>query len=178
MAPNKVRVILLCEDSRQENLIRPVCVSRFGEVVRVRKPPAARGAASGWVVGQYPSEVRALRSRGAERVGLVVVVDGDNQGVKKRKRELAAALERAGLDPVGSKERIATCVPTWSIETWLLALAGIGPVDETQSYKRDWEKLSDSKKRARAAASAWRDGRCTIALPSFLDACAELDRLA
>lgn len=127
---------------------------------------------------RFPDEVRALRSKGAERVGLVVVIDGDNRGARKRKEELAQALSAAGLSPVGPKERIAICVPTWSIETWLFALSGTATVGESRSYKRDWQKLSDTRGMMRAAVAAWQAGRTPVELPSFRDACAELERLS
>lgn len=173
MAPNKIRIVLLCEDGRQESLVRPICEARFGSRVRVQKE-----GASDKVIRRYPIEVKALRSKGAERVGLVVVIDGDNRGVKRRKEDLADALAAAKLAPVASEERIAVCVPTWSIETWLVALSSAADVDESKSFKRDWEKRRDTKRLARVAVGAWRDHRVSVMLPSFLDASDELARLA
>lgn len=177
MAPNSVRIVLLCEDEAQERLLRPVCRKRFGDV-RVRRAPQGKGSACAWVISQYPREVRALRSKGLQRVGLVVVVDGDRSGVNGRRKELAAALGSAGLAPVGAKERIALCIPTWSIETWLLALTGDTSVDEARSCKREWNRVPDAKRRAREAVGIWLTPGISISLPSLRDGFRELDRLA
>ena len=56
-------------------------------------------------------------------------------------------------------EMIATPVPTWSIETWLLALLGDDAVDETVSLKRHFEERYSGKAERQAlldAAQAWR----------------------
>lgn len=50
---------------------------------------------------------------------LLVMIDGDNEGVERRKRLLDEMLRTHGEPLRGPVEPILVLVPTWSIETWL-----------------------------------------------------------
>jgi len=89
---------------------------------------------------------------------LIAARDGDNIGFLSRKGDLDRALGEAGLDRRDRDELIVTLVPTWSIETWLLALLGVGSVDETSSHKVAFERQYGGNKEGQAlrdAAIAW-----------------------
>jgi hypothetical protein len=100
--------------------------------------------------------VKLLRSKNFQRLGLVAIRDGDAVGLAGRKVELEEELDSHGLERRSPSERIATPVPTWSIETWLLFLNGHNVVEteslvkEYESHYRDEEELA-----IRNAADAW-----------------------
>lgn len=135
----RTQVVLLCEDVAQRSFFLGLC-KRLGflsRVVRVEVAPEGEGAAEQWVRRQYPSQVRAYRAKANHLTnGLLVVIDGDAVGVPARKSQLDEALEESGQQRRQPADRVAVCVPTWSIETWLLWLCGAGEVDERTAYKR------------------------------------------
>jgi len=97
---------------------------------------------------------------------LIAVRDGDNIGLLSRKADLDRALGEAGLNRRETSELIVNLVPTWSIETWLLALLGVGSVDETSSQKAAFERNYGGNKESQAlrdAAIAWDDLRRRVA---------------
>lgn len=82
-----MRLRVLCEDRKTENLVRRLC-DAWGvpsRDVRVSVAPSARGAASAWVNKNY-SEVLAFRAVASfqRELALLVVIDGDNVGVRGR----------------------------------------------------------------------------------------------
>ena len=130
-----VQWVLLCEDRQHETFAR-----RFFEKVgwstrrlRVEFAPKGRGSAVQFVRERFPKELSAYRSnRNRVAQGLLVVLDGDNQGVVGRHNELANACQVQGVKPRGTDEHVAIIVPTWNIETWLAYLIG-ADVDESKS---------------------------------------------
>ena len=87
----------------------------------------------------------------------------------------------AQLDQRQKDERIATPVPTWSIETWLLALLGDDSVDENEKQKWNFEKrypYKEEQQALRDAARAWRNRADQVpSVPSLADGKAELRRI-
>ncbi len=82
------------------------------------------------------------------------------------------------MDDRRTSERIAICVPTWSIETWALHLLGTITVVETESYKGVYEgDETRGSVSIKSAVKNWlaREDACN--LPSCADARAELRRL-
>lgn len=53
-------------------------------------------------------------------MAILVMIDGDNFGLTRRKQQLDEALRDAGELTRAPQEPIVILVPTWSIETWLL----------------------------------------------------------
>lgn len=138
MGKRRVRIVILCEDRAQQHFFKKLC-ERLDHVVlpRIQIAPAGHGSAEQWVRKQYAAEVRAHRQKSAELIGLIVGTDGDRFGVAQRKADLEQALKDAQLPPRGDDERIAVCVPTWSIETWFAWLCGLADVNEATKYKND-----------------------------------------
>lgn len=171
----RIRGRLICEDRRQEAFFRRLLEPIFGTRLNVQISPAGEGAASAWVLKQYPVHVREwVRRRPDERVALVASVDGDAAGTAARMAQTAQALGAAGEAPRQPAERIAICAPTWSIETWLLFLAGEPDVVESESLKQRFERgegadLDVLAKRLREAQSS--------PLPSIQAAIVELKRV-
>jgi hypothetical protein len=96
------------------------------------------------------------------------------------KADLDRSLQESGLQVRGPHEKIATPVPTWSIETWLLALLGVAGLDEHESRKVEFERKYPGRVAIaiRNAAQAWRDNSTRVpSLPSLSDGTVELDRI-
>lgn len=85
-----------------------------------------------------------------------MVVDGDSAGIKQRLKELDQRLEEAGSVKRDTKEKIATCVPSRTVETWELWLCGRHDLNEASDYKADFQ-MEKRKGRASAdrAVKAW-----------------------
>jgi hypothetical protein len=181
----RVTLLVLCEDDTQRRFLEALC-ERWGIGARERRvAPLARGrgAAEMWVRRHYAQWVRTLRAMGRRRAGLLVAVDGDRHGVERRRRQLEQALREAGLPARGADEAIALCVPTWSIETWLLWLTGDGqvsedePYKETPRYRRAAEAdVATTRRAAEAFVAGPRDGEAER-VPSLTDARREVERL-
>jgi hypothetical protein len=177
----ELRLVVIAEDRRTERFARRL-LSTLGfdsRRMRFETAPPGEGAGEQFVRRQYAEEVRILRSKSFQKLGVVAIRDGDRLGVGRRKRELDLALADAGLDPRGAEERIATPVPTWSIETWLLFLNGHVP-DESRSFVGDFEAAfrtgDDEEEAIRRAARSW-GPVAPGEPPSLADGRAELGRL-
>lgn len=173
-----LRGTVLCEDKRTEKFVRNL-LKHFGYDLRAFKfaiAPHGKGAAEAWVQNEYPDAVRVLRRKRHQRLCLIAIRDGDSVGVIARKRELDDALRKADLDARTDDERIAVPVPTWSIETWLLALLGGDDIDERQSLKAIFERKYDSSA-IREAIRAWPQVD-SLGLPSLVDGQDEMSRIA
>ena len=177
------RGVVLAEDKRTERFFRKL-LARLGFDTRrltFETAPSGKGSAEAWVRLRYPREVEVLRAKNYQKDLVPVAVrDGDQIGVEGRKRELGEQLDEAGADPRRSTERIATPVPTWSIETWLLALLDGADQDETRSLKREFESAYAREERnaVETAVSSWPSAQVSEAHPpSLLDCQRELGYL-
>jgi hypothetical protein len=180
---------VLCEDRRTERFIRHLLEARGYKIRRFNFVPApsGRGAADAWVLARYPEEVRALRAKNHQHdLCLIAIRDGDALGVGARKKQLDDALREADLDPRAPSERIATPVPTWAIENWILDLLGFPDVTEDQcssenqgpTWKHVFERNfgSDEKSALRDAAQRWWS-TVEPRLPSLEDGRGEVARI-
>ncbi|MGH9752571.1 MAG: hypothetical protein ACREA2_07290 [Blastocatellia bacterium] len=181
---SQIRGTVLVEDRRTERFFRELLVDLGFDKRKITfKPaPSGRGDAGDWVRAQYPAEVNLLRQkRHQRRLFLLAARDGDNEGLAKRKADLDRALDEQALDARQDSERIVTPVPTWSIETWLLALLGDATVDEDESRKRDFERRYPGKQEGQTlqdAAQAWRSKADQIpSVPSLADSKTEMNRM-
>jgi hypothetical protein len=182
MAREQRRLALLCEDRRTERFVRLLCERYRIRVMRPDVSPHGKGAASAWVLRNYAALVRKHRAKRFQaHLGLLVVIDGDNVGVKARLQQLDEALERAGIERRGSGEPIAIFVPTWSVETWLAHLGGAEGIDEVKALKDEgrlralWGDGTAEVATIRAAVSAWNGS--ADPLPSLLAAYREAPRV-
>lgn len=177
------RGVVLVEDKRQERFIRELLKHRGWDPrgFRFYVAPDGRGAAEAWVRKRYPGEVKVLRSKSYQKnLCLVAMRDGDNVGVTGRKRELDDELVADGQNRRGDTEPIATPVPTWSIETWLLFLQGERGLTEDTSYKTAFPSTTKSEGQAiQEAAGAWPGPEAADRLlPSLADGRDEIERLS
>lgn len=125
---------------------------------------------------RFAVELSAVRSKSNEKVALIVIMDGDDQGVDGRKRALDRACADRGVTPPRDGDRVLVCVPTRNIETWLAFLQG-ETVEETRSYPR-LSRPRDCEPHARALAGMCRETTPAAELPpSLQDACAHYRRI-
>lgn len=180
MPDKKWRIEIVCEDRRTERFLRKICDVAGVRVLRVDVAPAGKGSGSDWVLQRYPDAVRRGRSKSFQRfLGLLVDIDGDNQGIQMRKAELSRKLEEAGLPDRTPEEAITVFVPTWSIETWLAYLNDSPGVTEHRSLKDEapFSDLWQDKNEAttlRLAAAKWAG---SSGLPSLDDSHIEARRI-
>lgn len=176
MTSGGVRWWLLGEDKLHERLglelMRELGFKR--QPVKVFISPSGRGAASGWVLSQYASVARnTVRRRRGERVVLLVLIDGDNEGTRVRKAQLERALAERGEEPRSAVEPIVVLTPTWSIETWLV---GFPPdLSENISFK-DRVRTPSANDFSQAVVRALRPAE-NEPLASVRDAHEELERV-
>lgn len=179
------RGTILAEDRRTEGFFRELLV-HLGfnrNKLTFLTAPRGKGDACAWVraQAQYPSEVRLLRQKTNQRIFLIAICDGDSNGFTKRKETLEKVLADDGLNTRQNQERIATPVPTWSIETWLLALLGDENVQESIKLKPLFENRYPGKERRnaiRSAAQAWRTKvDQAVSVPSLRDGKTDLSRI-
>lgn len=136
----KVQIVLLCEDTQHEAFARRF-LNRMGwstRRMRVEKGSGRGGSAEQFVRERFPTELATYRSkRGFVGQALIVVIDGDQHGVKGRHDELDALIRAETGTARQADEKVAVFVPAWRIETWFAYLDG-EDVDET---KRDYPRL-------------------------------------
>ncbi|MCK5798940.1 MAG: hypothetical protein KAI47_17230, partial [Deltaproteobacteria bacterium] len=83
-----------------------------------------------------------------------------------------------GLATRDAQEPITLWVPTWSIETWVLALLGLEGIEETEKTKTKFrEGFPDVRDALRQAAEAWTSEKGNH-LNSLVDGRVELKRIA
>ena len=112
--------------------------------IRVRSAGPGEGSAEQYVRNRFPVELAEHRRSSVSRV-LMVMLDGDQRGLKGRVAELDGACRKANTNVRGPNERVLVFVPTWRIETWLAYLDG-QTVDER---KRDYPRLARPRQCAR-----------------------------
>jgi hypothetical protein len=133
----QVQLVLICEDNQHEAFIRRF-LEKMGwdkRRMRVVKAPGGRRAGEQFVREKFPGELRVHRSRPVNQA-VVVMMDGDNQGVAARLSKLDQACVDADVPTRTSNERVAVFIPTWSIETWLAYLDGRQVDEGTSNYPR------------------------------------------
>jgi hypothetical protein len=174
------RIEVWCEDGAHERFVRRLLEKGLGVPRRrtdVQIAPRGRGAASAWVVRQYSEAVRP-RERATrhhqQRLGFLVVLDGDQHGVAGRLRQLHGG----SGDDRDVDAKIAILVPTWSVETWMLWLSGT-QVDESRSHKHELSDRTRFKEALESAVAAWQKPRPDeqTHVPSLAHARVELGRL-
>jgi hypothetical protein len=177
-----VRLYILCEDDRQKQFVERLA-ERWGFDRRHRWIDAAPKAdnASQYVLDHYVDAVnRWRRASHDQQVYLLVMIDGDEQGMAARKRQFEQQLRAANVDPA-DPQRTALLVPTWHIETWIAWLCGHRPIDEVTRYKRDEvdRKIEAGDYSPKRAVEAWTPVAADEAahVPALADARREVARL-
>jgi hypothetical protein len=180
MPSKRVQIIVRCEDRQQRSFIyRYLCAKGFDwHSIDIENSPSGKGAATQWVLKQYPTEVKALRRGPPIAKALISIIDADVRTVEERKRQHDDALVADGQDRRGNAEKIAVVVPKRNIETWLHHLLGTPGINQDNEYPR----FRGEERRCAPAAEEFAR-RCPndmggMDLPSLRDGCAELQRIA
>lgn len=166
----RVRKVLLCEDSQHEAFVRRFLKKRGLDTrdLYVQKCPG--GSAEQFVRERYPVELKALRTRHANSA-LIVVIDGDGEGVQRRRDQLADACRDADINDRTVAEPVVVIVPTWNIETWL-AYADGESVDETRGDYPRLPRVGACQRHVEALAAMCERGHLRTPAPASLqDAC-------
>ena len=190
MANPRLRLLILCEDSLQQEFIERLA-DRWAIGPRqrtVQTAPAAQGSGAKFVLDRFVEFVKFWRSlRHDGNVGAIVVIDGDEKGVLRRRQEFVALLRAAGESALNPNDpRFVVVIPCWHVETWIAWLCGHRPVDERTSYKPGDPhgaavayKIKSREYSARLAAKSWTPPAVdeAVHLPSLASARQELRRL-
>ena len=180
---SKWRCVVLVEDQRSRQffrlLLRDLGVSR--NRVQIRNAPRGKGSAEAWILKKYAEEVKIYRAKNYQKhICLMAVRDGDKPGFSKRKKAFDQKLQEDNQAKRSADEAIATLIPTWSIETWLLALLDESKLTEKESQKEDFtDRFSRRETQAiQNAVKKWRDFATTDSAPlSLKDGDLEIQRL-
>ena len=178
MARRQAKYVLVCEDQQHEAFARRF-LDEMGFIkgkrnLRVERASTGTGSAEQFVRQTYVEELDSGRRIHVDRT-LIIVIDGDNYGVKGRLRQLDEACEAERVDVRSSKDKVAVFIPTWNIETWLAYLGG-DAVNEGQS---DYPKLSrprECAKHVKNLAAMCKSKNLRAPAPgSLVEACSEYD---
>ena len=128
--------IVLCEDQQQQTFIYRFLKRRGWKKHNFRLISVPAGELDGkqHVREKYPFELRALRTA-TTHTALVVMTDGNGDGIQKRMKQLDEACVRENIEPRNPTDPAVVFIPTRNIETWLAYLDGES-VDETRQYPR------------------------------------------
>lgn len=173
----RVQIVLLCEDTQQRAFLRQFLreMRRHDHVIRMETAPKGQGSGVHFVRTRFPKELAAHRRSSVSRV-LMVMVDGDAQGVEQRVAELDAECRRQECPVRTNDEAVLVFVPTWRIETWLAYLDD-GPVDESKSDYTRLPRPRDCREHVAALVEMCRERRLRQPAPSSLiAACHEYRR--
>lgn len=179
MPSNRVQIIVRCEDLQQRCFIYRYLLEKGFQrhAIEIENSPKGKGAATQWVLQQYPSEVKAHRSGPPTAKGLISIVDADTGAVEERKRQHDDALTEKGLARRGAADKISIVVPKRNIETWVHHLLGKPGINEDDPYpkfsREERECAPAAQEFARRCPSRMRAND----LPSLRDGCDELQRI-
>jgi hypothetical protein len=166
-------MVVVCEDAQQRVLLYRL-LKAFGLHRRFRAEvaQAGQGAADQWVRETYPDEVAAYR-QSTMAVGLVTVVDADENSVRFRYRQLNEELDASDLEHRKRDEQICLLVPKRNIETWIYALFG-DEVNEQDAYPK-LEKASECQPAVDQLVEYLRHGIPSDLIPSLERGCQDLN---
>ena len=166
-------MVVVCEDAQQRVFLYRL-LKAFGLHRRFRAEvaQAGQGAADQWVRETYPDEVAAYR-QSTMAVGLVTVIDADENSVRFRYQQLNEELDASDLEHRKRDEQICLLVPKRNIETWIYALVG-EEVNELDAYPK-LEKESECQPAVDQLVEYLRHGVPSDLIPSLERGCQELN---
>lgn len=174
------QIVILCEDKAHEVFVKRFLKKGWGvkpRAIRVRPYPNDKGSGKKHVEDNISAETRALRTRHASTI-LLVIQDADEHSVKQARGNLNDKIEPARTD----RERIAYIIPKWHIQTWIAYLAG-EKVDKSdkKTYGRRYRTVSGTRQAHPFIDRLAEDCRKNRELPSPPDslvaACEEFERI-
>ncbi len=141
------RFRVLCEGELDERFVR-YWLAKCGIAnnrMEFDTAPAGKGSGKHYVSETLVEFLTTKRSKKAQqRLGFIVITDGDEHGHTKRHAKLRSIAEQSALHH--EFDSSATFIPCWHIETWLLALADKrSDLLETEPYKSAGNKTDPAK---------------------------------
>lgn len=128
--PKKVNLVIVCEDILQETFVRAFLRRKNFTSHQLRfVRNFGAGDAKCFVCEKFCQELKDLRTSHRIAVGLIYVLDADNETVQNRQRQLDTACQTRGLILPDDSEPVFGVIPKWEIENWLEFL-DIGRADE------------------------------------------------
>jgi len=176
------QIVLLVEDTNQENLLRRYLqqCGHDNRNMRIQKSPGGQGSGEQFVREGYATEVRTVRSQlRRTKACLIAMIDADSGSVEERRRQFERVLQDAKEPARGASEPILNLVPKRNVETWILCLNS-EKVDELSDYRHDRRVSPASIKQAatalfsRTRPNAEIPGTC---VPSLQDCLPEFARV-
>ena len=126
------RILVLCEDQRQETFIRRFLKkSRMEDKCRYCPFPDGKGAGEQHVRESYPRELKLARDK---KTFLLVMIDADKKTAEERRRQFAEACKNQDISPEKANDPVAVFIPARNIETWIYFLKTGEKVDESTDY--------------------------------------------
>ena len=129
---NRPPITVLCEDKQHEAFIRRFLKKRNRRIYTVSRPRPGAGAGEQFVRDNYPAYLDAVSKRNGI---LVVMIDGDNDSIEERMKQLDDACNEKGIPLRKDSDKVAIFVPRRNMETWLAYLDG-KQVNETDDYPK------------------------------------------
>lgn len=175
MSSRRVGIVLICEDTLQENFVRHFLKQMGWQTrdFRVEKSPKGKGSGEQWVRLTFPKELKAYRSiKNYLATVLIAVVDADINEFSDRINWMKKVCEDEKLTFRASEETVAILLPKRNIETWICYLNG-QPVDEDTDYKTQKEGKNYKPAVNKLAKFCKSTGVREDAPPSLKQACKE-----
>jgi hypothetical protein len=139
MGSRRVNTVILCEDLQQAVFVRRFLIGAGRaepRAIAIKHCPKGRGCGFQHVLENFPTEVKAFRSKSSYlTLCLIVVIDADNCSVEQRICQLDDCLRSTGQSLRTDEERIVILIPKRNIESWIYYLMG-QEVDETTTYNK------------------------------------------
>lgn len=129
-----------------------------------RSRPGA-GAGDQFVRDNYPAYLDAVRKRNGI---LVVMIDGDNDSIEERMKQLDDACTQKGVSLRKDSDPVAIFVPKRKIETWLAYLDG-ERVNEMDTYPR-LERERECRRHVEVLEQMCSRGKLRTPAPESLEA--------
>jgi hypothetical protein len=113
------------------------------------------GGNIGFVLDEFPKELRAFRSRQKKAESLLILmIDADQGEVDDRRKVLNERARQASLEPIQKDESVALLIPKRHIETWICALLG-DTVTEVDDCKRNRPPTKEQVRQAAEQLYEW-----------------------
>jgi len=172
------RVSVLCEDNLHKRFLMRWLEHRGIKLLDADVAPSAKGSGSAYVKNRFQLFVKKAKQKANQAgLGFIVVLDGDAAGLVAQKTVLEKLIAGDVTLQFTFENRIAALIPTWSLDTWILAICGAEIAESTQITDEIKRSIDDAKIRQAAAYfDAYRQAT-PAHLPAMIDAQLELNKL-
>ena len=176
--PRIDRVVALCEDDLHKRFLMRWLAHRNIKLVDAEVAPSAKGSGSAYVKNRFQLFVKKAKQKVNQAgLGFIVVLDGDALGFVAQKLALDKLIAGDETLKQTLENRIAAIIPSWSIDTWILAICGSEIIESTKITEQIKRSIDDEMiRRATVDFDSYRRA-LPAHLPAMLDAQIELRKL-